>query len=255
MNFYLKNIPQRFTKPRIAGVNMIMDKGLSLGAAHNLVEACGPFIDFIKLGFGTAYLTPQLKEKIKLYQDNGIHVYLGGTLAEAFIIRHQFDDYIKLLQDLQLEYAEISDGCMTIPHEEKCGYIKQLKDAGYKVLSEVGSKDAQKVMAPYKWLEQMEKELEAGSSFLITESREAGNIGIYRGTGEVREGLIEEILTKIPQEKIIWEAPQKNQQLFFIQLLGPNVNLGNIATDEVLALETMRIGLRGDTFHLYLQQE
>jgi phosphosulfolactate synthase len=145
---------------------------------------------------------------------------------------------------------EVSDGSITIPHAEKCGYIEKLTKYG-KVLSEVGSKDATNIMAPYKWIELMRAELSAGASYVIAEAREAGNVGIYRDSGEVRQGLVAEILTQIPEEKILWEAPQKAQQLYFLQLLGCNVNLGNIAPNEVIPLEAMRIGLRGDTFDLY----
>ena len=119
----------------------------------------------------------------------------------------------------------------------------------------MGSKDAEHIIPPYRWIELMKAELNAGSTYVIAEAREAGNVGIYRGTGEVREGLVQEILTQVPEEKIIWEAPQKAQQLYFIGLLGCNANLGNIAPSEVIALESMRIGLRGDTFHLFLNKD
>ncbi|MFS8082562.1 MAG: phosphosulfolactate synthase, partial [Ginsengibacter sp.] len=183
-----------------------------------------------------------------------IPVYFGGTLFEAFLIRNQFNDYIALCKDYGIKYMEVSDGSITIPHTEKCGYIEKLTKYGL-VLSEVGSKDATHIIPPYKWIEQMRGELAAGSSYVIAEAREAGNVGIYRGTGEVREGLVQEILTQIPGEKIIWEAPQKAQQLYFLQLVGCNANLGNIAPSEIIPLETMRIGLRGDTFELYLDNQ
>jgi phosphosulfolactate synthase len=149
---------------------------------------------------------------------------------------------------------EVSDGSISIPHAEKCGYIEKLSKHGV-VLSEVGSKDAAHIIPPYKWIELMRSELNAGSLYVIAEAREAGNVGIYRGSGEVREGLVQEILTQIPAEKILWEAPQKAQQLYFLQLIGCNVNLGNIAPSEIIALEAMRIGLRGDTFEMYLEKK
>ncbi len=254
MNFNLSQIPDRLTKPRTYGLTMIMDKGLSLEEARNLISAAKPHIDIIKLGFGTAYVTPNLREKIELYQQAEIPVYFGGTLFEAFLIRNQFNDYIALCKDYSIKYMEVSDGSITIPHTEKCGYIEKLTKHGL-VLSEVGSKDATHIIPPYKWIEQMKGELAAGSSYVIAEAREAGNVGIYRGTGEVREGLVQEILTQIPGEKIIWEAPQKAQQLYFLQLVGCNANLGNIAPSEIIPLETMRIGLRGDTFDLYLDKQ
>jgi phosphosulfolactate synthase len=253
MNFNLSQIPDRVEKPRKYGITMIMDKGLSLEEARNLLSAAGPHIDFIKLGFGTAYVTPNLRQKIELYQSAGIPVYFGGTLFEAFLIRNQFNDYIDLCKDFQVNYMEVSDGSITIPHTEKCGYIEKLTKHGT-VLSEVGSKDAANIMPPYKWIEQMSSELDAGASYVIAEAREAGNVGLYRDSGEVRQGLVNEILTRIPAEKILWEAPQKGQQLYFLELVGCNANLGNIAPSEIIPLEAMRIGLRGDTFHLYLDK-
>jgi phosphosulfolactate synthase len=212
-----------------------------------------PHVDIVKLGFGTSYVSPNLREKIELYQSYKIPVYFGGTLFEAFLIRNQFEDYIRICKEYEISYMEVSDGSITIPHTEKCGYIEKLTQYGT-VLSEVGSKDAAHIIPPYKWIELMRAELEAGSSYVIAEAREAGNVGIYRGSGEVREGLVQEILTQIPGERIIWEAPQKAQQLYFIELLGCNANLGNIAPTEVIPLEAMRIGLRGDTFHFYLDK-
>lgn len=253
MNFKLNQIPERTGKPRKNGITMIMDKGLSLEECKNLISIAHPYIDVIKLGFGTAYVTPHLREKIDLYQSNNIPVYFGGTLFEAFVVRNQFNDYVKLCKDFGVTYMEVSDGSITIPHTEKCGYIEKLTKHGT-VLSEVGSKDATNIMPPYKWIEQMHAELEAGASYVIAEAREAGNVGLYRDSGEVRQGLVNEILTKIPEEKILWEAPQKSQQLYFLQLVGCNANLGNIAPAEIIPLEAMRIGLRGDTFMLYLDK-
>lgn len=253
MNFNLTQIPERTQKPRVHGLTMVMDKGLSINEVHNFLDIAGPHVDIVKLGFGTSYVTPNLKEKIEVYQSYGMPIYFGGTLFEAFLIRNQFNDYINVCKEFGVTYMEVSDGSIEIPHAEKCGYIEKLTKVGT-VLSEVGSKDAAHIIPPYKWIELMKAELEAGSSYVIAEAREAGNVGIYRGTGEVREGLVQEILTQIPQEKIIWEAPQKAQQLYFLELIDCNVNLGNIAPSEVLPLESMRVGLRGDTFHLYLNK-
>ena len=253
MNFDLTQIPERTSQPRTSGLTMVMDKGLSIREAENLMDIAGPYVDIVKLGFGTAFVTPKLREKLEMYKSYNMPVYFGGTLFEAFLIRNQFDDYIKICKDYGVSYMEASDGSITIPHAEKCGYIEKLAKHGV-VLSEVGSKDAAHIIPPYKWIELMKAELSAGSTYVIAEAREAGNVGIYRGTGEVREGLVQEILTQIPEEKILWEAPQKAQQLYFLELIGCNVNLGNIAPNEVLALEAMRIGLRGDTFELYLEK-
>lgn len=192
-----------------------------------------------------------LKEKIGLYQQAGLPVYFGGTLFEAFVIRGRFDDYKRLLDKYKMQYAEVSDGSITINHQEKCGYIQELSKH-VTVISEVGSKDIETIYAPYQWIEFMKAELGAGSWKVIAEAREGGNVGIYRGTGEVRPGLVDEILTEIPAEKIIWEAPQKAQQVWFIKLIGTNVNLGNIAPDEIIPLETIRLGLRSDTFDYFL---
>jgi phosphosulfolactate synthase len=253
MNFNLSQIPERNLKPRLAGITMVMDKGLSPDEARNFLSVAHPHVDIVKLGFGTSFVTPNLREKLEIYRSYDMPVYFGGTLFEAFLIRNQFSDYIDVCREYGVEYMEVSDGSITIPHAEKCGYIEKLTKYG-KVLSEVGSKDAAHIIPPYKWIELMSAELRAGSTYVIAEAREAGNVGIYRGSGEVREGLVQEILTQIPGEKILWEAPQKAQQLYFIELLGANVNLGNIAPSEVLPLETMRVGLRGDTFHLFLDK-
>lgn len=254
MNFNLSQIPDRNAKPRAAGLTMVMDKGLSVAEAENFMSVSHPHVDLVKLGFGTSFVTPNLDEKLDVYRGYDVPVYFGGTLFEAFLIRNQFDDYINICKNYGIRYVEVSDGSINIPHAEKCGYIEKLT-AHAIVLSEVGSKDAAHIIPPYKWIELMRAELEAGSSYVIAEAREAGTVGIYRGSGEVREGLVQEILTQISADKIIWEAPQKEQQLYFIELLGCNVNLGNIAPTEVLPLEAMRIGLRGDTFHLYLNKE
>ena len=254
MNFNLTQIPERIKKPRAHGITMVMDKGLSIEETKNFLSVASPHVDIVKLGFGTSFVTPNLKEKLEVYSKAGMPIYFGGTLFEAFLIRNQFQDYIDVCKEFGVSFMEVSDGSVTIPHAEKCGYIEKLTKHGT-VLSEVGSKDAAHIIPPYKWIELMRAELAAGASYVIAEAREGGNVGIYRGSGEVREGLVQEILTQIPAEKIIWEAPQKTQQLYFIELVGCNVNLGNIAPSEVIPLEAMRIGLRGDTFDLFLSKE
>ncbi|MBP9215090.1 MAG: phosphosulfolactate synthase, partial [Chitinophagaceae bacterium] len=187
MNFNLTQIPTRTPKPRNNGLTMVMDKGLSVSEAKNFLEVAGPHVDIVKLGFGTAHVTPRLREKIEVYKEAGMNVYFGGTLFEAFLIRNQFEDYLAVCKDYEIDYMEVSDGSITIPHAEKCGYIEKMTKYGT-ILSEVGSKDAAHIMPPYKWIELMRAELEAGSTYVIAEAREAGNVGIYRGTGEVREG-------------------------------------------------------------------
>jgi len=253
MNFNLTQIPHRNPKPRLSGLTMVMDKGLSVEESKSFLSVAHPHVDIIKLGFGTAYVTSNLEEKLEVFRSYNIPIYFGGTLFEAFLIRDQLEDYLEICKKYGVTFIEVSDGSVDIPHKEKCEYIERLTQYGI-VLSEVGSKDAAHIIPPYKWIELMRAELSAGASYVIAEAREAGNVGIYRGSGEVREGLVQEILTQIPEEKIIWEAPQKEQQLYFIELLGCNVNLGNIAPTEVIPLEAMRIGLRGDTFHLFLDK-
>lgn len=253
MNYTLNNIPERTKKPRKYGLTMAMDKGMSCREVEDFLDSCAEHVDIVKLGWATSYVSPQLKEKVKIYQDANIPVYFGGTLFEAFVVRGQFDDYRKVLDKYNIQHCEVSDGSITLPHAEKCEYITKLADQ-VTVLSEVGSKDAEKIIPPYKWIKLMQDELDAGAWKVIGEAREGGNVGLFRSTGEVRSGLVEEILTKIPFEKIIWEAPQKAQQVWFIKLLGSNVNLGNIAPREVIPLETIRLGLRGDTFNDFLDK-
>lgn len=249
--FALKNLPDRSQKPRNTGLTMVMDKGLSLRETSDFLDNSSDFVDIVKLGFGTSFVTKKLEEKLRLYREANIPVYFGGTLFEAYIVRDQFDDYRRLLEKTKITHVEVSDGSLELPHLEKCQYIQELsKD--YQVLSEVGSKDAEKIIPPYEWIEQMERELEAGAWKVIGEARESGTVGIFRNSGEVRSGLVAEIIRKIPIEKVIWEAPQKSQQVWFLSLYGSNVNLGNIAPHEVLPLETLRLGLRGDSFDFFL---
>ncbi len=251
MNFELTNIPERTQKPRTSGLTMVMDKGLSVREVEDFISLCEPYIDILKLGFGTSAVTPNLDKKLDVYRSANIPFYFGGTLFEAFVIRDQFEDYVRLIEKYKLQYVEVSDGSLVMPHDTKCDYITKLSKYAT-VLSEVGSKDAEKIIPPYKWIELMKSELDAGAWKVIAEAREGGNVGIYRGTGEVRSGLVQEILTQIPEEKVLWEAPQKAQQVWFMKLIGSNVNLGNIAPNEVIPLETLRLGLRGDTFSHYL---
>jgi phosphosulfolactate synthase len=256
MNFHLKNIPERTVMPRTHGLTMITDKGMSLTETEDLLSVAAPYIDIAKLAFGTALVTPTLKDKVRIYQEQNIQVYLGGLLFEAYVVRNQYKDFLKLVENLNISTIEISDGSIQISHEEKCQFIRELSGS-FQVFSEIGSKDKDKVQVtpPYKWIELMKTELEAGAQYVIAEARETGTVGLYRDSGEVREGLVYEILTKIPPEKILWETPLKDQQLFFLKVLGCNANLGNIAPHEVIALEAMRIGLRSDSFHFYLNEK
>lgn len=250
----IKHLPERETKPRSQGIAMMMDKGLSLRETEDLIQVAGHLIDFAKLGFGTSMVSQNVKEKVQLYRNAGIKVYVGGTFFEACFIRKQIDFFEKYIDDLDMDAVEISDGSMVIDQKEKCRYIAHFAK-NRTVLSEVGAKDASVVADHRHWIEQMEEELEAGSSYVIGEARESGTVGIYNHSGSADTSLIEDIIKSIPSEKIIWEAPLKNQQVWFIKLLGYNVNLGNIAPADMIPLETLRLGLRGDTFFDFLPPE
>ncbi len=254
MNFFLDSIPERSVKPREKGLTMVMDKGLSWRQAEDMIDVSGQFVDIVKLGFGSSYITPNLEKKIEVYRSAKIPIYFGGTLLEAFIIRNRFEDYIKLIDKYKLTYAEVSDGSITIPHDEKLDYIRRLSKHTT-VITEVGSKEEGIIIHPNKWIEMMESEIQAGAWKVIAEARESGTVGIYRPNGKAHVVLINKIVARIPSEKIIWETPNKSGQVYFINLLGANANLGNIAPLEVIALESLRIGLRSDTFFTFLPKE
>ena len=248
---FLNNIPKRPAKPRSNGLTMIMDKGLSLNEAENMIVLKSELTDIVKLGFGTSLLTRNIDKKISLYREAGIDVYTGGTLFEAFIVRNQLDDFYRLMDKLKLEMVEVSDGCIQIEHEKKCELIHQLsKD--FKVISEIGSKDESLTIEDDKWVSYMKKELEAGSWKVIAEAREGGNVGMFETDGEIKEQLIKKITKEIHESNILWEAPLKKQQVWFINELGANVNLGNISPNSIISLECLRLGLRGDTFDNYI---
>ncbi len=250
----LPHLPQRDEKPRRKGINMMMDKGLSLQNAEQIIDVSGHLIDFAKLGFGTSMVSNKVKEKVKLYQQADIKVFVGGTLFEACLVRDSIDFYQKWIDELSVDAVEISDGSMFVEHDEKLKYISMFSKERT-VLSEVGAKDAAVVTANDVWFDHMKKELEAGSSWVIAEARESGNVGIYDKSGSADAALIHDILKHVPAEKIIWEAPLKPQQVWFIKLLKSHVNLGNIAPADIIPLETLRLGLRGDTFFDVLPEE
>jgi phosphosulfolactate synthase len=251
---HLSFLPERPAKPRKSGIAMVMDKGLSLREAEDFISVAAELTDFVKLGFGTSVMTPHVKEKVKLYKEANIRVYAGGTLFEAFLVRNAFDEYRRYIDSLGMDAAEISDGSMAMDHDLKCKYIHTLSKT-HVVLSEVGSKEAGILIAPHRWTEMMQKELQAGSFKVIAEARESGNVGIYKPSGKAHTVLISKILAKIGKDDIIWEAPLKSQQVWFIRHFGANVNLGNIAPNEMIPLETLRLGLRGDTFFEFLPEE
>jgi phosphosulfolactate synthase len=239
-------LPSRSAKPRSTGLTHVLDRGMSLRQVDDLVEVAGDCVDIVKLGWGTALATGNLLPKLERLKAHGIPVVLGGTLTELAIRQQRVDGLIAWLHELGLEHVEVSDGTISLDPEEKRGLVRRLAKE-FTVLSEVGSKDAEEIMAPYRWVEQIEAELEAGAWKVIAEARESGTAGIYRHDGEVRSGLIDEICHAVDPDRLLFEAPQKDQQVFFLRRLGAEANLGNIAPDEVLSLETLRLGLRSDT--------
>ena len=233
---------------------MMMDKGLSLRETEDFIETSSEYTDLVKFGFGTSAITNNLAEKVKLYKQAEIEPYFGGTLFEAFVIRDMFDDYVRTIKKYGIDTLEISDGSMTMAHNTKLDYISKLSE-NFRVLSEVGSKQKGLVIPPDKWIESMKTELEAGSWKVIAEARESGTVGIFHSNGSANEELIADISQHIPSEKIIWEAPTGKQQVYFINHYGSEVNLGNIATHDVIPLECLRLGLRGDTFFNFLPED
>jgi phosphosulfolactate synthase len=240
------DLPARPGKPRTEGLTHVIDKGMNLRDIEGLFDTAGQFVDIVKFGWGTSYVTNNLEKKIALYRFFETPVVCGGTLFEAVYARGRLDEFKAWLHEQRFSHVEISDGTLDIPRERKLELIAEFAQE-FTVLSEVGSKDAEVVYAPYQWVEWIKEELEAGAWKVITEGREGGTAGIYRPTGEMRTGLVDEIVHEIPVGELIFEAPMKASQAWFVKQFGPNVNLGNIPPDEVIPLETLRLGLRGDT--------
>jgi phosphosulfolactate synthase len=239
-------VPARSPKPRTNGLTHVIDKGLNLRDIEGLFDTAGEFVDIVKLGWGTSYVTNNLEKKIALYRSFRTPVVCGGTLFEAVYARDRLDEFKSWLTEQRFSHVEISDGTIEIPREHKLELIADFAQ-DFTVLSEVGSKDAEVNYAPYLWVEWMKEELEAGAWKVITEGREGGTAGIYRPTGEMRTGLVDEIAHEIDVSDVLFEAPTKSSQAWFVKQFGPDVNLGNIPPDEVIPLETLRLGLRGDT--------
>ena len=244
----------RSAKPRAQGITHIFDKGLTIAAIEGLYEVAGDYIDVAKLGWGSSYITCNLKEKISLYRSLATPVVCGGTLFEVSYTLGKLDGYKKWMSANGLTHVEISDGTIDLPRERKLELIADFA-RDFTVLSEVGSKDAEVVFAPYEWVNWIKEELEAGSWKVITEGREGGTAGIFRPSGEMREGLIEEIAHDIPINDLIFEAPLKAAQSWMIAHYGPEVNLGNIPPEEALGLEALRLGLRSDTLKAVLGEK
>jgi phosphosulfolactate synthase len=243
------SLPQRSRKPRTSGVTHVLDKGLSLVALESLLATAGESIDFLKLGWGTAYVSDGVKAKVAQCRSAGVNICLGGTMLEICVHQHKVADYVRWLHRLGITHVEVSDGALGMPVEQKWELIRRLSQE-FRVLSEVGSKNPADAVVASAWVTEMTEDLQAGASLLIAEARESGTVGIYLPSGEVRAELVESILAALPAERIIFEAPRKDQQAWFIRRLGPDANLGNIAADEVVALETLRLGLRSDTLDL-----
>jgi phosphosulfolactate synthase len=254
MNYPIDHIPERTSGERSYGLTMMMDKGLSLKESEHFIESSTPYTDLVKFGFGTALITRKLKEKISVYQSAGLKPYFGGTLFEMYYVRGQFDLYRSFVKESGLQLVEVSDGSIKMEHEEKLKCIEILAD-DFQVLSEVGSKVKGVELSNEVWVSHMKTELKSGAWKVIAEARESGTIGIYQSDGSANRQLIDDIMKEISVNDVLWEAPNKAQQAMFIKLVGPNVNLGNIAPNEVVALEALRMGMRGDTFFDVLPPE
>lgn len=248
------DVPARSPKPRTQGLTHVIDKGMNLREIEGLFDTAGAYVDIVKLGWGTSYVTNNLEKKIALYRSLETPVVCGGTLFEAAIARGKLDQYRHWLVENRFSHVEVSDGTIDIPRERKLELIAELT-RDFVVMSEVGSKDEEVVYAPYQWVEWIKEELEAGAWKVITEGREGGTAGIYRPTGEMRTGLIDEIAHEIDVGEVIFEAPTKVSQAWFVKHFGPEVNLGNIPPEEVIPLETLRLGLRADTLREVLLRE
>lgn len=244
------SLPIRSARPRDVGITHVIDKGMGMRQLEDLLDTASDYIDILKLGWGTAYVTQNVFDKIRACHEAKVPVCFGGTFLELAILQNRFDEYRDTARKASLTHVEISNGVIDMSRQEKAKYIRELsKD--FTVLSEVGSKDSEKIIPPYRWVELIESDLEAGAWKVICEARESGTVGLYFGTGEVRSGLVDEITEKINQADLIFEAPQKTQQVWLVKKFGSEVNVGNVATNEVIALETLRLGLRADTMPVF----
>jgi phosphosulfolactate synthase len=253
MKTILPFMPERPSKPRNSGLTMVMDKGLSIREAEDFMSVGSEYTDFVKLGFGTSLITPGFEKKIAIYKKAAVIPYFGGTLFEAFIVRNMFREFVDFLDKNEIDLVEVSDGSYDIDHNLKLEYISKLAERRT-VISEVGSKKKDVIYSPEQWVAMMKSELTAGSVKVIAEARESGTTGIYNEDGSINNKIISGISEHVKLENVIWEAPLKSQQAWFIKHFGANVNLGNIAPNEIIPLETLRLGLRGDTFFQFLPE-
>jgi phosphosulfolactate synthase len=244
------DLPARPAKPREEGLTHVIDTGLSTAEAEGLVSSAGEYVDLVRLGWGTAYVTRDVETKIATYRDGGVPVMLGGTLTELAWLQGRVDALRTWMQELAIEHVEVSSGTVRIPDDEKLELIRALA-ADFTVFAEVGEKDPAALLAPYRWVSLIKDALEAGARWVTCEGRATGDTGLYRPDGEPRTGLIDEILHEVDSRKLIFEAPQKHQQVWFVKRLGPEANLGNVLPADVISLETLRLGLRADTLELF----
>ena len=249
MNRTVLTLPERAVKPRTSGLTMVIDGGVPLGLFTDQIELGAEYIDFVKFGWGTSVVTNCLREKISVLDSHGIGFYFGGTLFEKFVVQGRFDDYRQLLEEYSCQHVEVSNGTIVLSNAEKAGYIRKLAP-DFTVVSEVGFKDPgrSEMLPPSEWVASIKEDIDAGASIVTLEARESGSSGICRPDGELRYGLIEDVLhAGIPVDSLLFEAPNTELQTHMITRIGPNVNLGNVPAGGVIGLETLRLGLRSDT--------
>lgn len=246
---YGLSLPYRTEKPRKQGLTSLHDINTTIGGLRQILEDYGSFIDIAKIGVGTALVTPRLKEKISLYHEHDIAVYFGGTLFEKFYQNNLIVEYRRLMEEFNIDWVEISCGTIDIPLATRKQIVTEF-NTDFTVVAEVGSKDSASIMPPSQWMEEIDELLSSGAEYVVTEGRNSGTAGVFRPTGEIRTGLVSDIISTFGPEPLIFEAPTTDSQVFFINQVGPNVNLGNVSPVDVLLLETQRLGLRSETFHL-----
>ncbi len=248
MNPTTLTLPDRATKPRRSGMTMVVDGGLPLGALRDIVASAGEYLDFVKFGWGTALVSRELGAKIELLRASDIGFYFGGTLFEKHVLQGRFDDYRALCHEWSCRFVEVSNGTIELSNLEKTGYVRKLTEE-FTVISEVGFKDADRSdrLMPRRWIEYVEDDLDAGALLVTLEAREGGTSGICHADGQLRVGLVEEIVSELSVDHLMFEAPTTELQAHMVRRVGPDVNLGNVPPGGVLALETLRLGLRADT--------
>jgi phosphosulfolactate synthase len=244
------DLPRRPPKPRTRGITHVIDTGLSAREAEGVMDSVDAYVDLVRLGWGTAYRTLELRRKLDVYRAHGVPVMLGGTMTELAWLQRKVDELRAWLDDLGIEHVEVSSGVVPIPPDEKLELIATLA-RDRTVFAEVGEKDPHALMAPYRWVELIRDALDAGAELVVCEGRADGSAGVYRPDGEVRTGLIDEVVHEIDVHRLIFEAPQRAQQIWFIEHFGTDVNLGNVHPGDVISLETLRVGLRADTLLMF----